>query len=159
MPLKTTTMEDIIYNKVLQVLQPLLDSKAIRQIDLDYGQLEFYEQRPALAFPAVLVEVEFPRTQSLSYDKTIQLVNAVVTLRVVLDVVHETSSITPVLSRSKALERFRINKDIYKLLQVYEDGETGQFDRISQVQEKRDDGYKVTQTKYALTFQDHTAAT
>ncbi|MFD2961351.1 MULTISPECIES: hypothetical protein [Olivibacter] len=150
-------MEEVLLNKVTTVLQPLIDSNNIKEIDFDYGQLEYYDTRPDLNFPAILVEIDFPNTQSMSFDKTIQHVNAIITLRIALQVIDESSTRTPILRRNKALERFSLNKEVYKLMQSFTDDETGYFDRISQTQEKRVDGYKVTNMKFAVSFEDHTA--
>lgn len=148
-------MEGIIYNKVLKALKPLLDNQTVREIDLDYGQLEIYETRPKLAFPAILVDVELPNTQSLDYHKSIQRVTARVTLRAAIDIIHESSSITPVLSRAKALERFNINKETFRLMQTFRDDDIDGFDRLSQTQEKRADGYKVTNTIFECIIEDN----
>ncbi|MDM8176858.1 hypothetical protein QT327_21325 [Olivibacter sp. 47] len=146
-------MEDIIYNKVSNLLK---DIPELRDIDLDYGQLDIYETRPALAFPCVLIDIEFPRTQSLDYDKEVQQITGIITLRIAVDVIGETAIRTPVLSRNNALERFALNNLVYKKLQRYRDKE-GEFDRVSQVQEKRSDGYKVTNMKFETVFLDRSA--
>ncbi len=152
-------METIIYNKALAILQGI---PAIRDIDLDWGQLEYYdpEYRPALAFPAALIDIDFPRTRSIDTGDTVQEVDAIVTIRLAHDFIGETAKRTPLQHRNKALQAaFGLNSQVYKAFQKYEgeDDETGGFDRISQTQEKRPDGVKVTRLQFAMSFTDHTA--
>lgn len=152
-------MEDIIYKKALMALKPLLDNNTIREIDLDYGQLDIYDGRPKVAFPCILIDIDFPRTESQDYNGTVQILHAVVTLRIALDVTQESSSITPEPIREKALERFGVNREVYKLMQQYDDGYNSKgFDRTSQQQEKRVDRYKVTVMRFSHTPEDKTAS-
>ncbi|MGJ1305145.1 hypothetical protein [Sphingobacterium multivorum] len=88
---------------------------SINWIDLDKGQLNNYQERPAIDFPAVLVKVEYPSTTKLS-GKT-QQCNAIITVNIVFDFMDDTSSITPDDTLAQSLEVFDIAEQVHQALQ------------------------------------------
>ena len=93
-------------------LKPLT---SIRWIDLDKGQLNKYDTRPSIDFPAVLLKVEYPSTTKLS--GALQQCNAVVTATVVFDCMDETSSITDDDALIESLKVYDIADEVHQLIQ------------------------------------------
>ncbi|WP_282635700.1 hypothetical protein [Sphingobacterium thalpophilum] len=88
---------------------------SIRWIDLDKGQLNNYETRPAIDFPAVLIKVEYPTTSKISGIK--QQCNAVVTTTIVFDFMDDTSSITNEETLQQSLEVYDIAEEVHGKIQ------------------------------------------
>ncbi len=88
---------------------------SIRWVDLDKGQLNKYDTRPSIDFPAVLLKVEYPNTTKLSGP--LQQCNAIVTATVVFDFMDDTSSITEEQTLMQSLECYDIADEVHKLVQ------------------------------------------
>lgn len=142
----------IIYNKIVERLKTIADLKFI---DLDKGQLDYYANRPNVAFPAALVNIEIPECEDET--NTIQRVRAQVIIRTAFDYTGETSAATPESVRETSLSYFEVIESVYKALQGYSDNEIELISRASVRQEPREDGYKVSQIIFNVWFDDMTA--
>lgn len=158
---------DEIYLTLLGLLQPEAQPteakqlaiynqlKKIRWADMDKGQLEFYETRPAVAFPCALIKVEISKTENLGNN--IQRCYGRGTIRLAFDYVGETSAKTPEALRLQSLEYFELLKAVYLAVQG-KTGGTGKFDRVSAVEENRPDGLKVLNMPFTTVWLDKSAA-
>lgn len=129
--------------------------KKIRWVDMDKGQLEFYDTRPAVAFPCALIKVEIFRTENLGNN--IQRCYGRGTIRLAFDYVGETSAQTPEALRQQSLEYFEMLKAVYLAIQG-KTGGAGKFDRQSAVEENRPDGLKVLNMPFTTIWLDKSAA-
>lgn len=141
-----------IYLKGLELLDTV---PAVRWSDLDKGQLEFYETRPAVNFPCALLKVVIDKTENLGQN--MQLCHGRVIVRLGFNYIGETSSITPQTARSKSLEYFDILESVYLAFQGKPAGK-GKLDRQSAVEENRPDGLKVISLPFATSWIDKTAS-
>lgn len=114
----------------------------IKWIDLDKGQLNNYEVRPPMAFPGVLVRIDY--VQATNQNSTVQQVTVRITLRIVWDFHGHTDSTMHPDQLAKNLEYFDFVENVYLAFQGYRDNSVirSPFSRVSQVEETRPDGLK-----------------
>lgn len=134
---------------------------SIRWIDQDYGQLEYYETRPAVDWPCVLVD--FDNFQFEEAGDNLQFANGNVVVRLAFTPFSNTSNITPDQWKEKGLSYYEIEWAIYKALHGWkpneekEDGHYGYMLRLSSDNEKREDSIRVRRLVYGITFEDYNA--
>lgn len=122
---------------------------ALRWIDWDNGQIDILSgQRPAVAFPACLVDISYPSCDDTS--RLGQIVTANVTLRLVFMLTGETNHKSPV--RDEALEVFDVVEAVHNALQGWGSDELSNFSRVNATPEKRKDGLKVYRITYQTAF-------
>lgn len=136
-----------IYQKITEKLKTV---DALRWIDGDEGQLDYYETRPAVAFPACLVDIELVECNDQS-DKQ-QMVRARVTLRLAFEPIGQTNTAAPVSVQNKALEKWDTVDAVFNLLQGWYDSEVAEFSRVNQTTEKRDDNIRVIRQVWDTNF-------
>ena len=105
-----------LYNRLLIALQAHLGANlpAIRYVELDLGQLEIFETRPAVAFPCALVR--FAGSYQQRQFNT-QLNNFTMSVKLGFDVYANTSNLVPLDVREIALSSFEIEQEFYLQLQ------------------------------------------
>ena len=121
---------------------------ALRWVDWDSGQLDIQSERPPVAFPACLVEIEYPQCEEIGAE--MQLVTCNVTLRLAFWPQGETSSVSPV--REAALAAFDTIGQVHAALQGWSTEALSIFSRLSAKAERRKDGLKVYRVVYQTTF-------
>ena len=131
----------------------LMTVDGIKWVDLDTGQLDYYAQRPAVAFPAILVKIGYPQCRDVSGSA--QLVHATIRLRVVFTPMGETYSAAAEDVKARALSIFDALEDVHRALQGWTgEGLFSQLSRQSVVAEDRRDGYAVYAVTYGTTATD-----
>lgn len=138
-----------IYEKVLAQLQTIPE---LRYIDLDKGQLEGYELKPSVSFPAALISIQLPRCEDLGAKK--QRCQALITIRLAFDISGNTSNITPADKRADSLAYFDIVESVYAKLQGFKDANMNAFSRQNLREERRPDKYKVVAIPFSSSFID-----
>lgn len=138
-----------IYQKITEKLKTI---PALRWIDSDEGQLDYYETRPAVAFPCCLIDMELPQCDD--QGGAAQLITARVTLRLAFEPLGQTNTAAPVSVQNKALEKWDTVDAVFSLLQGWGDAEVSPFSRISQTTEKRDDNIRVIRQVWETTFEE-----
>ncbi|RQO78099.1 hypothetical protein DBR40_09115 [Pedobacter sp. KBW01] len=128
----------------------------IKWIDKDKGQLEFYEVRPAVAFPCALIKVEITRTENLG--RNVQRCHGRVTIRLAFDYVGGTSAATPAGTRQQSLDYFDLAQAVYLTIQG-KTGGAGKFDRQSATEEPRPDGLTILNIPFTTVWLDESAKT
>lgn len=99
----------------LYIRELLKTVPSIAWIDLDKGQLNSYEVRPSIDFPAVLLKIEYPSTTKLSGKQ--QQCNVIITANVVFDFMDDTSNITPDEILEQSLKVYDIADEVHNKLQ------------------------------------------
>jgi hypothetical protein len=136
----------------LKTVARLKTVTALKWIDAEAGQLEFFETRPPVAFPCALIDVEYPQCEDLG--DTLQQCTARVTVRLAFEPAGITSGAAPTLVRDKALAMFDVVSACYSAFQGWSDTEVGSFSRMSQITEKREDNLKVIIQVWETTFEE-----
>lgn len=129
---------------------------ALRFIDLDKGQLEYYTERPAVAFPCALMNIQISRAENLGGN--VQRCFGSGTIRLAFDYQGETAGNTPDAIKAQSLEFFDTVQAVYLAVQGKQGG-NGKFDRQSVKEETRRDGLKVISIPFNTNWIDKSAST
>ena len=121
----------------------LKEVPGILWVDLDKGQVSKFALRPAIAFPAALIKIDYSRTETMSKKK--QKCSVRITLKLVWDYAGNTDSVTEDQELEQSLAYFDLCDDVYNKLQDDIDSAifNKRLDRVSQIEEVRSDGLKV----------------
>lgn len=146
-----------IFSLILTKLQTKLaiDVPEIRYINMDLGQLDFYDQRPPVSFPALLADFEtpyIPRQQQRQWG-TITM-----KLRLAFAPYSSTDNLVPDAVKTKGLTYFEIENNLYRSIQDWNaDGllNVQAFERSSAVSEKRPDPFRVRQVNFIGQYEDN----
>jgi len=143
-----------VYSAVMERLKE--KAKELRWIDLDEGQLDYYEERPAVAFPCALVGITINRCEDIYSN--VQLCNASVIVRIAQNIpTRRTNSVASGSVRGTALERYDLVEKVYKILQGFGTDEFNPLSRTRQYKETRQDGLFVYRIEFQTEFKDLTA--
>lgn len=136
-----------LFNALTAKLQEITE---LRWIDLDKGQIDRYDLRPPLAFPAVLIGIQYTRAESIGNRS--QQVEALINLRLVVDYSGPTSAATPTQARQESLSYFQLAESVFDKLQGHKEAQFNRLDRRSMREERRQDGLKVINIAFATNF-------
>ena len=142
----------VVFKKVIELLGEIAE---LRFVDLDKGQIDFYETRPAVAFPCALIKIDLPQCENR--NAKVQQVRCGVSLRVCFGYLGETTATTPLATRDAALNYFDVIEKIYVKLQGTGNTQINPFTRKSAREENRQDGLKVFTMNFETGFIDETA--
>lgn len=141
-----------IYQKLKELLKEI---EGIKYIDLDKGQMERYNQRPSVLFPAALIKITLPRCTDIT--TTVQDCTASITIRLAFDFTGDTSSLTPDDIEEESLAYFDLADEVYVKLQGWGNEEMNELSRRQAIPENRNDGYNVLRLEFSTEFQDDSA--
>lgn len=134
------------------LIQHLASLSFVKWVDIDEGQIDVPE-RPAVAFPCVLLEMGYTGCESISV-KT-QRVKAEIGLRVAFHPVGATNANAPTIVRQKSLARFDQLQELHRHLQGWKpDGCLIPLRRTKAMPEQREDGIRVYQFIYTTEVLD-----
>lgn len=138
-------MKDL-YLKLLDLLKEVPE---IKYIDLNMGQLQ--EEKPPLAYPAVLVDMSVRSTDT--FHDVFQEVSADFTLTLIT-LAQETHSLHDTERLERALEYLDLSEKIQKRLQGYEDSSFTSFDRKSVSTQTTRRGVKTTALHFSTSWKE-----
>lgn len=128
----------------------------IKHIDQEIGQLEDYEIRPALAFPAVLID--FADTTYSEISTLAQIGEITINFKLIFAPFSNSSHITPTTQISKALEFYDIEQKLYQCLQGhYIENYTTPLIRTRATTERNSPDLRVRNLSFTSSFQDLSA--
>ncbi|WAC40568.1 hypothetical protein [Pedobacter sp. SL55] len=149
-------MNSILANIFLTVQNRLkTEVPALKWIDGDYGQLEFYEQRPNVDWPCVLIDIDdgtFSNNGEFS-----QLGECVLIIRLGLPSYSQTNALTPKPVIELALEYYNLEHAVNKALHGFQSQYFSTLSRVKADKEKRNDNLRVRTMRYTFTYADNTA--
>lgn len=156
-------MYQSFYSLLFVALQARIQEQVpeIRWVDLDTGQLESYDIRPAVAWPCVLID--FPASQFTNESQLVQWGDVNIELRLGFPEFSQSSNTAPVAVKEKALKFFELESKLYKALQGWaasdQEGETisQPLIRLQVATEKREDAIRVRSMVFTTAFQDASA--
>jgi hypothetical protein len=150
---------DSFFAQVLVKLQDRIKEfvPEIRYIDQDLGQLEWYQDRPAVSFPCVLIDFNNTTYDQMQLDQ--QWGNASFTLRLGFPQYSSSNNLVPDTVKEKALQYYEIENRLYKAVQGYDaDGLMQPCTRVNAASERREeDNFRVRVLTFTTTFQDDEA--
>lgn len=117
-------------------------------IDLEKGQMNF--ERPPIVFPAALVSITLPKAED--FNRTRQMCEAYITVKLCFDFTGNTSIATPEATRLASLSYFDLVDKVFAKLQGWGTTEMNPLSRVNVAEELRPDGYKVVKITFKTTF-------
>ena len=133
----------------------------LRMIDIDYGQLDFYQERPAVSMPCVLID--FPNMSFDNLGANVQWANVSISVRLGCSPFSSSSSMVPDLTKALAMQYFEIENKVYQALHgwvpvIEVDGEDMDIAqplvRMSSDKERREDPFIVMAMLYTTAGED-----
>ncbi|MDR1646020.1 MAG: hypothetical protein LBS05_09435 [Tannerellaceae bacterium] len=143
-----------IYKAVVERLTEKVPD--LRWVDLDTGQLDRKNDRPAVAWPCALISIDIPQCKNLT--DTVQTCQAKIVLRIAFDPegTGRTAANAPNSVREEALKPYDVISEVYKALQGYETPAFCPLTRTGQEKENRSDLF-VYKMMFRCEFEDETA--
>lgn len=141
------------YQVISQIANRLSQVTMLAWIDMDFGQLDTTSERPAVAFPACLVDLAYPACDNVSQYQ--QVVTCNVQLRLAFSGLNNarlegatanhvaiTNGVTPTIEA------------VHEAMQGWETDSLSPLQRLTVTPEKRRDGIKVYRVLYQTTFME-----
>lgn len=126
----------------------------IKWVDQNIGQLDV-ESRPPVSFPCALISIDLPRCEELGGK--LQKCSTQVGIRLGFNYAGTTSSNSPEAVKARALDYYRILREVYKAIQGYSEPGLSRLRRISQVEMAREDQIKIVDMTFYCEFHDSSA--
>jgi len=125
---------------------------ALRWIDADMGQLDFYELRPSVAYPCALIDIDLP--ECVDNSELVQMCDVAITIRLAFEPAGQANGAAPEAVQTKALAMWDTVSAVFSALQGFDTTEFGGLSRQSQTNEKREDNIKVVKQVWTATFEE-----
>jgi hypothetical protein len=149
-----TSPKAILIKKLIDYLRD--EVVELKYINIDLGQLDFFEVRPAVAFPCCMIDIV-----NIQYDQRQdgQHGNLQIRLRMAFEVMKDTSSLAPDEVLEAGLNYFDIENKVFLKMQYYRAGGLvfNEFIRLRDANEKIGDGFRVISSDYKASFVDRSA--
>jgi len=146
----------ILGNMYLNIIQQLVDNcPNIKYFDMDLGQLEHYNERPAVSLPCGLID--FDEIAFEHNGDNYQTGEGILQIRIAHQPYSASNSLAPEEVREKALDYFEHEQAIYLALQGFSAGEMRDLNRVSTRTEKRNDTLRVRTIKFRFGLIDESA--
>lgn len=126
---------------------------AIRFIEQDLGQLEFYEIRPAVTWPCALIDMQETNYSEIN-GSVQQMAEGVIQIRLGLVKYSDSSNLTPAQWREKSLAYLEREQEVILALHNWAPPGFGKLLRRRSVSEKREDDIKVRSLLFAQSHTD-----
>jgi hypothetical protein len=128
----------------------------VRYIDQDLGQLDYYEDRPAVSWPCAFID--FPAAQYQDESQEVQWAAVNVSIRIGFSPFSSANSLSPDISKENALQFYEVENKLFKALQGFDaNGCIQPLTRISAHTEKRQDPFRVRELLFTTATEDDTA--
>jgi len=156
-------MEGPFGNLILQIQEKIKEAvPEIREVAEDKGQIDAYENRPAVSFPCLLIDFDFKFDDM---GENTQMGEGAVIIRLAFPPYSSSSSLMPVEVREKGMAYLDYELKVYQALQGWQplsdpaaDGFAFKaLSRRTAVTEKRNDPIRVRQIRYDTALEDATA--
>jgi hypothetical protein len=125
----------------------------VRWVDQDLGQLENYDQRPAVSFPCVLID--FAATTYDDMAENAQIGYPTILVRIGVNPFSKSNQTAPTEVREKAVAYYDLEQKVHQCLQGWNNEFTNALARRSADTENRNDGLRVRLLTYETTYEDY----
>jgi hypothetical protein len=143
-------MDKKIYLALCDRLKKVED---LRWVDFDEGQLSITGERPPVAFPCCLIDLQYPSCRDL--DGFNQIVTLNIILKIGFQPRGETYAAAPEPVRQRALEVFDTVQKVHEAIQgELLGGMVSEIARRRAVKSVRRDGIQVYTVTYDTTFEE-----
>ncbi len=126
---------------------------AIKFISQDLGQLDFYDDKPPVTWPCVLIDITEASFEE--YLNDLQTVNANVTIRLAHTTYSDISNLSNTQVRELGLKHYELEHELCSYLHNWQPphDELGVLTRIATATEKRDDNIRVRMITFSTCMQ------
>lgn len=136
-----------LYLKIQELLKEIPE---IKWVDFDLGQMQ--EEMPSVAFPCVLIDIDFPTTENI--DSHLQHVQANFNISLHTKIIGETNRNAPKRVQEQALSYLDLVDKITAKIQGYADTNFYSFERKSIRQTAFVYGVKTTIISFDTSFHE-----
>lgn len=135
----------------LAIIERLKSVQSLQFIDLDKGQLDYYETRPNIAYPAALIDFNVNQT---TISENVQRVTGQLIIRAAFDYAGETAANAPDMIIEQALSVFDVIDEIKHALQNYSSVEIELIEHTTNQRESRSDGLNVRRLGFEIVYDE-----
>lgn len=146
-----TSPNSNLYEAILQRIKEAVPE--VKYIDQDLGQMENYEGRPPVSFPAVLIDLDEFEFSDVGSDPA-QLADGFVVLRLAVPAWSSSAGFAPQNVREKALQYYEVEQKLITKLHAWAPAGFNKLIRKKVRTEKRDDLYRVRIIAFAISYTD-----
>lgn len=134
----------------------LAEVPELKYVDIDWGQLDFYNPHPPVKFPCALIDISNVQWSNVLKKGQMGLATVVIT---VADLrLSNTSGAAPQGQKDKAMEIFEVLKNIYVALHGWTSHATySGLIRQANTLRRREDGVKLYQITFTTEVKDYSA--
>lgn len=149
-------MKEVIEN----IQAKLGDVPALKYIDEDWGQLDYYSPHFPVQWPCALIDLPSDNFSDIGRDKTAvpqnrQISDGLVSITIANMKLTNSSGKAPQLQKDNAWSIWELIEDVHKVLQGYRPGEkSGALIRTARRRVKRDDGVQEYTLLYSYSMKD-----
>lgn len=121
-------------------------------VDKDKGQLNTYDTKPAIGYPACLIAMNISNARDRGDGS--QMCDMQIVFRLAWDFTGETNAGTLEANLNQSLAYYDDLDDVFEAFQEWEDeeGTFNPWDRTSQIEEPRPDQLQVTEMIFETTY-------
>ena len=139
-------------NTFLETHKKINASGLVQYIDRDRGQIDIYQERPAVKFPCALIKVNQPRRNNLS--SSTQQITETIQIRIAFEQIIDQHNLQSAQRLDKALDYYDAIQEVIKLFQGLKLGDTDRLICTSVVDEDRAD-FDVVRLTFTATRTEH----
>lgn len=141
----------LLYTAIMQRLEQAVP--AIRFISQDLGQLDFYDERPPVSWPCVLIDINDLQFENAS--RNVQIATATVTLRIAHTAYSDVSNLPNSQIRELGLKHLELEHRIGSALHGWQPPHEsiGTLMRIAIATAKRDDNIRERVLSFSIAMQ------
>lgn len=149
---------------MIEIIEPLKERlstiEALKYVDENWGQLDYYGQNPPVKFPCSLLAITSARFSDTAMDRSAvpqnrQMGDLLVEIRVANLKLTNTSAMAPANQKEKAHEILHIIQAIHELIHGWSPGgNVGKLMRQGMQHERRDDGIQDYSLFYSVGVSD-----
>lgn len=140
-----------LYTAILAIIDEQMNE--IRYASQDLGQIDFYDEKPPVSFPAALIDIDIP--DFTDAGNACQLATANVTIRLAHTTYSDVSNLAPPDVRNLGLKLLDLEFKLRSLLHTWQPDleDVGHLMCTSILTEKRDDNIRVRQLSFTTGIQ------
>lgn len=143
-------------NVIQSIQQKIAALPAVKYVDEDWGQLDYYSPNFPVQWPCVLIDISGGQFAELGMDRTAspqnrQTANTTISITIANLKLTNTSSRAPQLQKDTGFSIWQLQQDVHAVLHGWRPTEaTGKLVRTSFTRVKRDDGVQEYTVMYSL---------
>lgn len=144
-------MDSPFANLFLALQTQIKDNTSIRWIDQDLGQLDYYNEKPPVAWPCVLIDFDAWNFENMGQH--CQTAEGDIILRLAFTPYSHSNNLSP--QKEKALAYYEHEFALHQALHTWAPEGFAPLTRVTADTEKREDPIRVRVIRYRTAFEDY----